>query len=322
MSLLFFRSNHPIYLFFLPIVALLFWLPPFFIETQFYETSTGVFNVHLDNPTLSLTLGWLFVVAEGFLISQVINANDLLKPGSYLPAFVYVMLMSIGLGAIQFSSIHVANLFLIFAYKRSLDLYSDPRIGSIMFDAGFFVGLASFFHFNAALLLLGILVAQMMATRISLRKILILLYGVLAPWAVMFMWRFVVGLKTFDIDFSYFSRTQFEMPNHWFADKWFLGVLGFITLMSFIHFFSSFQRSTLRSRAEKRIILALTLVQMGSLVFGGMIPEQQLVLPFLAVPLTIIFSTYFFNAYIKWIADFSFLVFVGVILWVHYQSFF
>ena len=321
MSILFFRSNHPIYLIFLPIVALLFWLPPYFLDTNFYETTTGIFNVHVDNQGLSLTLGWLFVVVEGFLISQIVNGKDFLKPGSYLPAFVYVLLMSIGNGAIQFSSIHVANLFLIFAYRRSLDLYGGQLIGRIMFDSGLFIGLAAFFHFNAAVLLVGVYIAQLMATRISLRKFLVMLYGIATPWAIMFMWRFVVGLETFDIDFSYFSRTEFTTPNHWFADKWFLGVLGFVTFMAFVHFFSSFQRSTLRLRAEKRIVLALTLAQMAGLAFGGMIPEQQLIIPFLAVPFTIIFSTYFFNAYVKWIADFSFIVFVGVILFVHYRSF-
>lgn len=321
MSLLLFRTNHPVYLILLPIFALLFWLPAFFVDIASpAQITQGLFNMGFENRNAGLILGYLAVLLEGLLLSQVVNEREFFKPGSYLPGMMYVLLMVTTNDTLFFSSLHVANLFIILALRRCMAIYGKYKNRQEAFDAGFLIGLASLFHFYAALVVIGPIICLLLIAQLNVRELVISLYGLLTPWAFMLTLMYVIGYQPF--------RDGFELDlaprlPHFAFDKtgwWHAGIFGGILVFSFFHYLYSFQRSTLRMKAEKRVVLIFLLVQTLALGFFGPQTQGMYLLPFVAVPLSVFLSFYFFNSYVKWVADLSFLAWLGIVGYTYFLA--
>jgi hypothetical protein len=314
MSLLLFRTNHPIYLILLPIFALLFWGPAFFIEINPpADITQGLFNIGFENKTVGLILGLIMILFEGLLLSQVVNEREFFKPGSYLPGMMYVLLMVTTTDTLLFSSLHIANLFLILAMRRCMSVYGKFKNRQEAFDAGFFIGLASLFHFYSAFVIIAPIICLVLISNLNIRELVISIYGLLTPWAFMLTLMYVIGYQPFRDGFD--LKLQPEIPQFSFDKRgwWFVSIFGSILVFSLFHYLYSFQRSTLKMKAEKRVVLIFLIVQTLALGFFGLYSNGLYLLPFIAVPLSVFLSFYFFNSYIKWVADLSFLAWLGIV---------
>ncbi len=314
MSLLLFRTNHPIYLILLPLFALIFWGPAFFMEPVIGSTLTeGMFNFGFENHTLGLAFGWISVILGGLLLNQVVNEREFFRPGSYLPGLMYVLLMVTTSETLIFSSLHVAHLFTILTMRRCMSIYGKTKNYQEAFDAGFFIGIASLINYYHALLIVALLVCLLLIARLNFRELLISIYGVVTPWVFMLTLFYVIGYHPYPDDFSLDLKP--EIPQFTFDERgwWFVGIFGVVVLSSLFHYLYSFQRSTLKMKAEKRVVMIFLVVQALSLAFSGLYSNGLYLLPFIAVPLSIFLSFYFFNSYVKWIADLTFLAWLGIV---------
>lgn len=323
MSLLLFRTNHPVYLILLPLFALIFWGPAFFMEpVPAADLTEGMINFGFKNHTVGLIIGWIAVLGGGLLLNQVVNEREFFRPGSYLPGLMYVLLMVTTSDTLVFSSLHLAHLFTIFTMRRCMSIYGKSKNHQEAFDAGFFIGLASLFNYYHALLIIALLVCLLLIARLNFRELLISIYGIVAPWAFMLTLFYVIGYHPFPDGFSLDLKP--EIPSFTFDKRgwWFVGIFGLIVVSSLFHYLYSFQRSTLKMKAEKRVVLIFLIVQTLSLAFSGLYSNGLYLLPFIAVPLSIFLSFYFFNSYVKWIADLSFLAWLGIIGYNYFAGIF
>lgn len=314
MSLLLFRTNHPIYLILLPLFAMIFWGPAFFMEpVETANLTEGMIRIGFENNIVGLIMGWIAVLVGGLLLSQVVNEREFFRPGSYLPGLMYVLLMVTTSQTLAFSSLHVAHLFTILAMRRCMSIYGKNKNRQEAFDAGFFIGIASLFNFYHALLIVALLLCLLLIARLNFRELLISVYGIVSPWAFMLTLFYVIGYHPFPDDFSLDLKP--EIPSFTFDERgwWFVGIFGVVVLSSLFHYLYSFQRSTLKMKAEKRVVMIFLVVQTLSLAFSGLYFNGLYLLPYIAVPLSIFLSFYFFNSYVKWIADLSFLAWLGII---------
>ncbi len=314
MSLLLFRTNHPIYLIMLPVFAMVFWGPAFFMESEtMIPLTEGMINMGFENRTVGLITGWLVCILSAMLLNQVVNEREFFRPGSYLPGLMFVLLMVTTAGTLVFSSLHLAHLFTILALRRCMSIYGKQKYKQEAFDAGFFIGIASLFNYYHALLIVALLLCLLLIVRINFRVVLISVYGILAPWIFLLTLFYVIGYHPFakglDLNFKP------EIPNFTFDKKgwWFIGVFGLVVASSLFHYLYSFQRSTLKMKAEKRVVMIFLIIQTLSLAFSGLYSNGLFLLPFIAVPLSIFLSFYFFNSYIKWVADLTFLAWLGIV---------
>lgn len=314
MSLLLFRTNHPVYLILLPLFAMIFWGPAFFAVLEPGPALTeGMFNFGFRNQTAGLIFGWLFVLLGAMLLNQVVNEREFFRPGSYLPGLMYVLLMVTTRETLLFSSLHVAHLFTILAMRRCMSIYGKNKNHREAFDAGFFIGIASLINYYHVLLEIALLVCLLLIGRLRFRELLIAFYGLASPWVFFLSLFYVIGYKPFDEGFELALRL--EIPEFVFDKQgwWFVGIFGVVLASSLFHYLYSFQRSTLKMKAEKRVVMIFLLVQTLSLAFSGLYSNGLYLLPFIAVPLSIFVSFYFFNSYVKWIADLTFLAWLGII---------
>ncbi len=320
MSLLLFRTNHPVYLILLPFFALIFWIPAFIVPTEISIFTNGVFDIQFQNRELGLVLGWIVVVFEGIFLSQVVNERDFFKPGTYLPALMYILLMVTRNDAMVFNSLHIANFFIILALRRSLSVYGKTKNKQEAFDAGFFIGIASLFNLSSILIVLAPLACLIIVANLNLKELIISLYGLLSPWVFTLCLFYVLGIPAFSDGFTF--SLQLGIPKAIITDNdwWFAGIFIVLTLFSLMHYVGTYARGTLKTKNEKRVVLIYLVVQLITLVFSGLYAPGFYLLPFLAVPLSVYFSSYFFSSFVKWFADLLFLAWLGVISYNYFHG--
>jgi len=314
MSLLLFRTNHPIYLILLPIFAMIFWGPAFFMTPEEMSPLTdGMIHMGFENRTAGLICGWLVSILSAMLLNQVVNEREFFRPGSYLPGLMFVLLMVTTTNALIFSSLHIAHLFTILALRRCMSIYGKQKYQQEAFDAGFFIGIAALFNYYHVLLIVALLLCLLLIVRINLRVVLVSVYGVVTPWLFILTLFYVIGYQPFTGELN--LNLKPHIPTFTFDRKgwWFIAIFGLVVLSSLFHYLYSFQRSTLKMKAEKRVVMIFLIIQTLSLAFSGLYSNGLFLLPFIAVPLSIFLSFYFFNSYIKWVADLTFLAWLGIV---------
>lgn len=314
MSLLLFRTNHPIYLILLPIFAMLFWGPAFFMAPEAAAPLTdGMIKMGFENRAVGLFFGWLVSILSAMLLNQVVNEREFFRPGSYLPGLMFILLMVTTTNALVFSSLHIAHLFTILALRRCMSIYGKQKYQQEAFDAGFFIGVAALFNYYHVLLIIALLLCLLLIVRLNIRVVLVSIYGAVAPWVFLLALFYVIGYQPFN-DSVQLNFTP-EIPVFTFDEKgwWFIGIFGLVVVSSLFHYLYSFQRSTLKMKAEKRVVMIFLIIQTLSLAFSGLYSNGLFLLPFIAVPLSIFLSFYFFNSYIKWVADLTFLAWLAIV---------
>ena len=148
MLLKFYRTNQPLVLVLLPLIITVFWFPSFSGEQGVYiKNSTPLFRlIEPHNEWGNRLLGMFFVLLGGLILNRIINRNEFFTKNTFLPSFFYVVLLSVFVDANMFHPIVVSNFFLILALQRLVNIHSQVSCKSEMFDAGFYVVLASLFY--------------------------------------------------------------------------------------------------------------------------------------------------------------------------------
>src|SRR6056297_2901039 len=160
-----FKSYHPILVIIIPLAGISLWINSF-IDAPDYTYFQ--FDCH-QMPLYRLILSWFgnnilttsivslsLIIIIGFLLVRLSTKYILLKERTYLPAFLYVVMVS-GLPALQrINPAIIASLFLVFAIEKILDSYRKRGISYNYFEASFIISLGSLFYHDLIYLALYI----------------------------------------------------------------------------------------------------------------------------------------------------------------------
>jgi hypothetical protein len=146
-----YKSNLSIVLIGLPIIIFLLWLGQFNKEAV---------NIAVENPSTlfgnfksSLTWVWLdqlvamlIIVLSAILINFIINKEEFFGKHTFIPAFSYVLVMSLFK---EYQSLHpiiISNFFLILALGRLFQIHRSEDARRKIFDSSFFIGISALFY--------------------------------------------------------------------------------------------------------------------------------------------------------------------------------
>jgi hypothetical protein len=153
-----YKSNQTVVLMALPLIMMCFWGHGFFIkhtELIDYSQSSDLFKyLVIDNWLLNKLVAFAIILISGILLNNVINTNEIFERITYLPALLYVIVLSSIAPLHQMHPLIVSNLFWILAYRRLLNVYNQLPCKSEIFDASLLVMLGSLFYFPTSLVLL------------------------------------------------------------------------------------------------------------------------------------------------------------------------
>ncbi|MCT4630874.1 DUF6427 family protein [Winogradskyella sp.] len=154
------------------------------------------------NETLTTLLKLIVVVFPVFLLDFIISKNNLTKKNSY-GIMTFGLLFAMFPEALKDLDLLFANLFILFALRRLISLHSNLYIKKKLFDAGFWIMLATLFCFWAILFFALVIVALIYHSKNNIKNVIVPFVGIAT---VIFL------LVAYNIVFydTYFKVSNFE----------------------------------------------------------------------------------------------------------------
>lgn len=259
----------------------------------FYSLANSFLGV---NKIVSVSVSILLIVAGGIFLNFIIQEFHLLRNQTYLPALTYVVLMSSIPEVLLLHPVLFANIFLMVALKRCLDISGNSVASPAAFDSAFIVSIASLFYFPAILFLFLVWISLVSFRSFSLRDCIIALIGVCIPYlfaGVYFYW--------FDESGKFWLETIIQpvtdkIFNEIHFLKSFYALIIFLFLMIVVSV-PSFLSEIGRNKASIRSGLRLFIWFGAIAVFSYFLASSNSLFHFCvaAIPLSIIFSNMFLN---------------------------
>ena len=273
--------------------------------------------VLVASPLASVLGAFLLLMLQAVLVNYIASAGQLTDRFSGLTGLIYLLLMSMSPALCAPHPVLFANLFVLLAFSRALQLHEKEQGAKETFNAGLFTGLASLFYLPAMVLLLFLLVTSMILYVISLRTLAAMLLGFLLPYFVLFIWFFMGdALHDFPALFGAFPalwRLGFGYSH--VAELVFFLLLALYALASISRLAGRFMPDKpIRIRKKFQVLLTLFFVVLASYLLAGEdLPVHHAMM---AVPLSVSIALLFYDLGrdSRW-AEFLFgLLLVGVIV--------
>jgi len=153
-----------------------------------------------SNYTIVWVLYLVLLFTQALLLNGIVNKYRLLSQLSFLPAFGYVLLVSMFNHYLFMSSAFLANFAIIFMLGKTYQSYNDGSYGHL-FDIGFAISVASLFYLPTLILVIFLIVALATTRIFNWREWIVSLFGVLIPY-------FLIG--TYFFWFDQFNSFVFE----------------------------------------------------------------------------------------------------------------
>ncbi|MBA3649747.1 MAG: hypothetical protein H0W62_14595 [Chitinophagales bacterium] len=196
-----FRSYHPAVIFLLLVYTIFFRLI-LFKETvhlqpeQESEMMTGFLYETLNQ--LLVNRAWLFHITaimvtflQALYFNYIVNYYRILSKPSYLPALSYILISSLFSEFLYLTPALLANLFLLLAFSKMFSSYKKENALSIIFDAAFYISIASLIFFPYLVFIFFIIIPILIYRPFNLRELIIPFVGLLIPYyflGVYFFW--------------------------------------------------------------------------------------------------------------------------------------
>lgn len=314
-----FKRNAAIIPLLILLAALLLWVDGFFFYERLspaprasgplYGLISGFLAIH---PLFNKSFAFLLLVLQSFFLNGIVQSNNLLGRPSWLPGFVYLVLMSSHPEMLQFHPALVANLFLMIALARILMAFTEGVARVEVFNVGFLVAVAGLFCYPALSLFFWLILTMMVFYLVNVRGLAAALLGVISPFFFLFTFDYLTDqlmprFARLGDAFEPLLIFQYSFP----AYSVVLGItLAAISLLAFLKLTLSYVNDKpIRFRKRFRVLWYFFLVSLFSFLAVDEDFEKHLAL--LMIPLSVVFSLFLLEIKKRWLAE---LVFYGFLL--------
>lgn len=323
MIIRFFKADQPASILFLPLLAIAVWV--FAFDPVQGKAYTGhamplfelMVNLAGGNEYIQMTIALVALLAGTAAVHIVADRQELLGKRSYLPAFLYLVLMS---GSPRLTCLHpalFANIFILVAFHRIMSSYRKDTAFMEAFDAGFWIAIASLFYFPAIVFLLLPWISFLILRPFIWREWVIVAVGALVPYlfaGVYYFWFDISEYLWFDKMIYPLTGRQFRFEGGWPELAYAIAVAALVLI--------SLARYVLVSGARKhRTKNAFAIMATSVLVTVlSLLTAPYFALPaisFVFVPFSVFMAGYFLYIKRTWMAEILFLTLVAMIVYNH-----
>ncbi|WCO01629.1 DUF6427 family protein [Psychroserpens ponticola] len=267
-----------------------------FVVTK-YMTFDMELNTLLITKQILLFGVCLFAV---FVLDFLVNKNNLTKKNSYT-ILLFVLFIAVLPETLMNSKTVIANLFILFALRRIISLRSKKEIKKKLFDASFWITIASLFYFWSALFFILILVALVLFVITELKNWLIPLIGIstVAAIAASYMILMSIDIYSFfnnliDVSFDFSTLNSKRI------------IIGTTILLSFgvwslFYYIKNLKSKTKSSRPSFSLIVIAAIIGLVIIIVSPIKSGSEFV--FLFAPLAIIMTNYLEVISEKWFKE-------------------
>jgi hypothetical protein len=256
-------------------------------QDSFFLTNNQSF--FQPNSLLSNIISITFVFFNAFLLGQINNRFTIIRTRTFLPIFIFLILMASWNETHAAIGSHLALTFIIIALFYFFSMFRNKKASEQAFMGSFFIGIGSLlihpFIFLIPVCWIGFEIFQSFSLRTFLASIL----GTLAPWllylSTIYLLHNEINFSTvFNFDFNFsFNFSNFTLPEIIYSV-----VLFIIMLISLSGMFSISKGDAIYTRNILNFILLLLIsLFVLILIFRS---QSALFLPVIALIYAILFS--------------------------------
>lgn len=321
-----FRTNQILSTIFVLFFATLMLVAPVLLQVKDQPGEYGIFYHYLHelirgNTTTALffALGFLFLGA--FTVNYIDLSFRLSKDINMMPGLFYVLVSCTAPQLGIFSPLHAANFFLLLTLYELMDTFKKQSVADRVFNAGFFLAIASFFYPSYLVFVLLIFAGLNVMRGFNLQERLIAVSGLIVPYVLM-------GVTAFWLDhFDLFWKLQFTQAFAWldWADTPFtVTVLLVIAVFAILILAVIFQQGSLTGKrviqSQKRINLlfwTLFIAILSVPIQAGVQLQHLMIL----APAAGLLSGMLFSSMSRNWAEFLHMVWFALVMILKYQAF-
>ena len=316
----FFDTNNPLILIIIFIVGILLWInvfiSPFPIPapTDIFPLYKSIFYFLEGQNHLSAILAYLLVFIEAFIINYIVNRDKLFSSSSYLPAMLFILLMSAVKHLQTMTPALIAILFIILALKQMFDIYDEEKAYSQIFKIGLFISIASLFYLPALFLIVLVFVSFIIFKLFKWREWFIFLIGLATPYlytAVYWFWnnKLIVTIYAYE---DYFRTINFGI--HKFNTNLYIlmAISGILILLSISKILNDVREKLIKIRLYHYVIIWFLIISLILLFIGNV--KQAYFFQLTFIPLSIVFSNYLQHIKKGYMRDIMFLIVLIIII--------
>ncbi len=267
-----------------------------FVSTKYYSINESL-NLMIILKQIGLFLVCLMSV---FMLDFLVSRNNLTKKNSY-KLLMFVSFFALFPETILNSKILVSNLFVLLALRRIISLRSNKELKKKLFDAAFWIGIATLFYFWASLFYILIFAALFLYSVTDIKNWIIPIVAIItvaiisASYMIMMdidVVNYFSGLISFSFDF-----TQLNSKNLIVSATLLLSY-GLWALLYFIRHIKSKSKSY---RSSFVLVILTALIALVIIVVSPLKNGSEFV--FLFAPLAIIMTNYLEIISEKWFRE-------------------
>jgi len=307
----FYKSDNPLVLVSLPVIAVLFWLPGLLnpADVDFSNTSP-LFQWINDglSPLFSRIVAMTIVVISGLIINGIINNNEIFDRNTFLPALMYLISMSAIKEYQVLSPIVISNLFWILAFRRLFNIYRQISCKKEVFDATLLLLIGALFYFPSIFMLPIVWVALKIIRPFAWREWVIpfftfVIFGIY--WVVSLL--LGNGLNDWS-EFVSFNSEQYTAMEVIVSWPYYVVFSVLFILVNFSGYQISKQSkgSSLRYRKIISFFIFIMVLTISILLFVKYFSNEDVYTLVGAVPLSLLITFYFNYAKKEWLSQLFF----------------
>ncbi|MCK0178765.1 DUF6427 family protein [Flavobacteriaceae bacterium S0862] len=287
----FFRTSKPIHL-----VLVSFFVLGLFLVVRLGYYSKGISGVQILKE---LTLYGITLLSI-FVLSFFVNKNNLTKQNSFKILLFSLFLACIP-ATIQHGTIIVSNVFILFAIRRIISLRSNLHIKKKLFDAAFWIALASLFYFWSILFLILVFAALIFYSIGQSNNWMIPITGIVTVVLIVVSYN-IITENTFGDFYNYIDSVGFDFSNYnspkLITSIVIISLLGLWTLFFYTKKLQDKSRSL---RPSFTLVLIALIIGVAIVILAPNKNGSEFI--FLFAPLAIIMTNYIESVKKVWLAE-------------------
>lgn len=264
---------------------------------------TKYMTLDMELNTFSLAKQILFFgvcLFSVFVFDFLVNKNNLTKKNSY-KILLFVLFIAVLPETLLNSKTLIANLFILFALRRIISLRSKKEVKKKLFDAAFWITIASLFYFWSLLFFILIIAALVVYVITDVKNWLIPVLGILTVAIIGISVMIVLEMDIYnffneliDISFDFSSLNSKRI------------IIGATILLSFgvwslFYYIKNLKSKTKSSRPSFSLIVIAAIIAITIVIVSPVKNGSEFI--FLFAPLAIIMTNYLEVISEKWFKE-------------------
>lgn len=183
-----------------------------FILIVFVISNFTLLFIELDQ-TLKAVAKLLIALFSLFILDFIISKNTLTKKNSYA-IMTFGLLFGMFPEALKHLELLCANLLVLFALRRLISLHSNLHVKKKLFDAGFWIMLATLFYFWAILFFALVIVALIYHSKNDIKNTIIPFVGLISVVLMLVAYNIIVyNTYVNETNFQRYASLDFTVYN-------------------------------------------------------------------------------------------------------------